>query len=115
MTPDTTDRRRDLHEQRFNRIEGKLDDIGQSLVILARIDERHIGIGENLVKVLDTQLQQGARLVTLERLVPDKLTQRLNAIESAMPGLKETRSWVVAGVLGGVSLMGVALASLVLR
>lgn len=112
---DTIDRRRDLHEQRFNRIEGKLDDIGQSLVILARIDERHIGISENLVKVLDTQLHQGERLTALERCVPSNLSDRLGAIETAMPGLKETRGWVVAGVLGGISLMGVALAMLVLK
>lgn len=112
--PETIDRRRDIYEQRFQRIDQKLDDIGESLVILARIDERHIAIAENLEKVLDTQNAQAARLAVLERSLPNELDKRLGSIEMAMPGLTETRKWVMSGILAGVGMIGVAVVSLVL-
>lgn len=112
---DAVDRRRDVHEQRFNRIEGKLDDIGQSLVILARIDERHINIAESLVKVIDTQGLHASRLAAIERSIPNELDKRLGSIETSMPGLKETRGWVMGGILSGVGMIGLAVVALVLK
>jgi len=40
---------------------------------------------------------------------------RVGVIEIAMPGLKELRRWVVAGMVAGVSMMFVSVISLVLR
>lgn len=112
MSETQIDRRRDVHEQRFNRIEGKLDDIGESLVILARIDERHINIAESLVKVVDTQNAHANRLAAIEHSIPNRLDERLGAIETSMPGLKETRGWVIGGILTGVSMIGLGVMKL---
>ncbi len=113
--PEHTIDLRDVYEQRFQSIDSKLDDIGNALVTLAHIDERQIAISENLVKVIDTQQSHGDRLATLEKAIPNELDKRLGAIETVMPGLKETRGWVVAGVLAGVAVLGTALAATVLK
>ena len=116
IMPETTiDRRRDVHEQRFGRIEGKLDDIGQSLLILARIDERHVNIADNLVKVIDTQGLHASRLAAIERSIPNELDKRLGTIEQVMPGLKETRGYVMGGIVAGVGMICIAVVALVLR
>ena len=115
MSETQIDRRRDIHEHRFERIEGKLDDIGQSLVILARIDERHVNIADNLVKVIDTQGLHANRLAAIERSIPNKLDERLGAIETSMPGLKETRGWVMGGIIAGVGMIGAAVFAMVLK
>ena len=117
MTTAAPDRRRDAHiyEQRFAAIDSKLDDIGNALVTLARIDERQIAISENLVKVLDTQSLHSTRLAAVERVIPNELDKRLGAIENVMPGLKETRGWVITGVLAGIGMIGIAVVALVLK
>ncbi len=115
MTASTPNLHLDMYEQRFQNIDNKLDDIGNALVALARIDERQINISENLVKVINTQATHSDRLAAVERAIPNELDKRLGLIETAMPGLKETRGWVVTGVLAGVAMIGTAVASLVLK
>ncbi len=114
----TNERRRDeghIYAQRFASIDNKLDDIGNALITLARIDERQIAISENLVKVIDTQNLHSDRLSSVERLIPPRLEERLHTVETAMPGLREARSWVVKGVLSGVGMIGLAVVALVLK
>ena len=104
-----------MYEQRFQNIDNKLDDIGNALVTLARIDERQISISENLVKVINTQTVHSDRLAAVERSIPNELDKRLGVIETVMPGLKETRGWVVTGVLAGVAMIGTAAAAMVFK
>jgi hypothetical protein len=84
-----------LQGQRFD---SKLDSIGQSISLLVRIDERQVAIAE--------RLQMGAATM-------QKHEERIAKIESVMPGLKETRNWVILGILAGVGMIGAALLKLV--
>lgn len=84
-----------LQGQRFD---NKLDSIGQSISLLVRIDERQVAISE--------RLQMGAATT-------QKHEERIANIEAVMPGLKETRGWVIAGILAGVSMIGIAVLKLV--
>jgi hypothetical protein len=67
---------------------------------LARIEERQLGISTRLAESARVQLD---------------LEKRLTGIEVEMPGLREMRKWVVAGILGGLGMMGVSLAQMVLK
>lgn len=84
-----------LQGQRFDT---KLDSIGQSISLLVRIDERQVAIAE--------RLQLGAATM-------QKHEERIAVMEAAMPGLKETRGWVIAGILAGISMIGIAVLKLV--
>ena len=80
------------------KFDSKLDSIGQSISLLVRIDERQVAIAE--------RLQLGAATM-------QKHEERLSSIEAAMPGLKEMRTYVVAGVVAGAGMIGAALLKLV--
>lgn len=80
-------------------IDGKLDRLADSMSTLARLEERHQGV---VAQLLDGNKRM------------DGLSVRLGAIESVLPGLVETRRWVVAGVVGVFCLVGIALIRLVL-
>lgn len=84
--------------QQGQRFDSKLDAIGTSISLLVRIDERQVAIAE--------RLQLGAATM-------QKHEERLSSIEAAMPGLKEMRTYVVAGVVAGAGMIGVALLKLV--
>lgn len=107
------DRRRDLYEQRFKHLDEKLDSIGESLLLLARIDERHTSTMQQLLDVAKEQSSHRERLMLIERRVPNGLDKRLSAIETAMPGLREMRGWVIAGVLASAGVVGLAVFKLV--
>ena len=51
---------------RLERIEAKLDSVGEALVALARLDERMITLFRRMDTLDDQQTQQSNRLVTLE-------------------------------------------------
>lgn len=111
----STERRRDQYEQRFQRIDDKLDGIGESLVVLARIDERHMNTTQQLIEVVKTQNEHERRLGIVEKAIPDDLTKRVGEIEKVMPGLRETRGWVISGILAGLAMMGVALSHVIMK
>lgn len=92
------DRLTDTVDQQGQRFDKKLDSIGQSISLLVRIDERQVAIAE--------RLQLGAATM-------QKHEERLSAIEAVMPGLKEMRTYVVAGVMAGAGMIGVAVLKLV--
>ena len=85
-------------DKQGRRFDNKLDSIGQSISLLVRVDERQVAIAE--------RLQAGA--VTMQ-----KHEDRLTAIETAMPGLKEMRRWVIGGILAGIGMIGAAVLKLV--
>lgn len=81
------------------RFEAKLDSVIAALGVLGRLEERQEYLGGRVLESSET--------VSL-------LEQRIAAIERELPALVETRKWVIAGVLGGISMMGLGLAKLVL-
>ena len=96
------------------RMESKLDTIGETLSVLVRIEERQAQVHQRLIEGAQRMNDLDARTKAIELAQPPELEKRLLAIETAMPGLKETRRWVVMGILGGLGMMGAALGHLVL-
>lgn len=86
-------------QEELKRMGAAMSQISESLQILARLEQGHSGILERLRDGAARFKEQDARI---------------SAIEQTMPGLKELRVWVIGGVLGGASMLGVALLKLVL-
>lgn len=80
-------------------IDKKLDDLGQSMLLLARLEERHQSVTAQLL----TGAQSMAAFET-----------RLASVETKMPGLNEMRAWVIGGVLAGIGMIGTAVIKLVM-
>lgn len=76
-----------------------VEQINQSLRVLTRLEQAH-------GTVLD-KLKEGSMRMTDHE-------GRLLTIEKYMPGLLETRKWVVGGVLAGIAMIGGALFKLVI-
>lgn len=88
---------------------------------LAILEERHAETRDGLVRAfnaigsLDSGKSDRSSVVEIEKRVrdiegrvPERLSDRLMSIEVSMPALKETRRWVVAGVLAVCSVVGMA-------
>ncbi len=73
--------------------------INETLHILTRLEQAQ-------GHVLDKLKEGSMRMTDHEK--------RLKDIESNMPGLLETRKWVIMGVLAGLGMMGMALVKLVI-
>lgn len=73
-------------------------------------------VADSLQALVKLEAQYGETRADVERLVSSiaKQNDRLQAIEVHMPGLIETRRWVVLGLLAGVGMMGAALLKMVL-
>lgn len=97
------------------RVEQKVDSIGDTLRSLVRIEERQIATNDKLVENAKAVHEHEARLKALEIAVPENLDKRLVSIETKMPGLQESRGWVVMGVLAGVGMIGAAVVHLVMK
>jgi chromosome segregation ATPase len=89
-----------LLQQNLANLTGKVDDIGKSILLLARMEERE--------KAVQSRLEDG-------KVKMEALEKRLSEIERRVPGLTEMRNWVLAGILGGVGLMGVAVFNLITK
>lgn len=95
------------HKSRFSAMEATLSQVNatvgrimESVMLLARMEERE--------KVVQARLMQG-------KIDMDDFEKRISAMERDMPALKESRKWVVGGVLAGICLMLAAVANQVLR
>lgn len=71
----------------------------KSLEALVRLEERHAESREALSRAFASLKEHN---------------DRLNTIEQNMPGLLEIRRWVVGGVIGIISLVGISIAGLVI-
>lgn len=76
-----------------------LRDVSLALNRLAVLEEKH----------LETREAQGRAFARIE-----DHERRLQAIEVALPQLKEIRAWVVRGILAGLGMIGLGVAKLVL-
>lgn len=94
-------------------IHARLDGIVSSMERLAGASER---MQETLHVLTEIRTQQTHILTQLN----DGSTKmgdherRIQSIERDLPGLRELRKWVVAGVIAGIGMMGAALVKLVL-
>ena len=87
-------------EERLTRIEKNVDRLAEMVVVLARVEERSNETRTD-VSTLSTDVKE--------------LGKRLGAIEVALPPLIETRAYVIRGVIGLVSIVGIAVVGLVVK
>lgn len=100
--------------QTVNRVDTKLDGIAATLSSLARIEERQMHSNEKTAAVASQTADHETRLRVLERITPDNLEERIVKIESVVPSLQESRSWLIKGILGVLGILGLALLKLVI-
>lgn len=86
-------------EASLTRIEDAIGKIAETMHMLTRLETQHEITAKSVGRVFDKT---------------EKLEQRIEAIEIVMPGLKETRSWIVSGVLAVIGMLGVSVIGLVL-
>lgn len=86
-------------EASLGRIEDAISQIAETMHMLTRLETQHEATAQAVGRVFDKT---------------DNLEARIEAIEVVMPGLKETRSWIVSGVIGVMGLLGVSVLGLVL-
>jgi hypothetical protein len=81
------------------RLSTKIDSLTEAIASLSRIEQRQISIKDDM---------------NLAFQKAEAVERRVAAIEVVMPGLIETRRWVTAGMVAGVAMILIAVASLVL-
>ena len=93
--PEVLETKLDALSDDVREIRNRLDTVGEALVTLTRLEERHEQTSAALSRTFATLESQHAKIDALEREIP---------------ALVETRKWVVSGVVAGV---GMVLAALV--
>ena len=84
----------------INRVEGKVDNIVDTLNSLVRIEERQIAINARLAEGAQTMQNHEGRIKNMEVV---------------MPGLIEKSGWMVAGLLGVIGVVGMLILHMVLK
>ena len=87
-------------ERIVERVSCAVESIDESLKTLTRLDVKHDNTDASVNRAF-TNLKDHE--------------SRIRIIESEMPTLKLAKGWVIAGVVGLISLLGIELVSLVLR
>lgn len=83
-----------LTQYRINMIESTLEAVRENLIKLAQLEQKHLETKESLTRAFDSM---------------NDINARLREVEKEMPTLKLVRGWVIAGFLGILSLLGVAI------
>lgn len=83
-----------LTQYRINMIESTLEAVRENLIKLAQLEQKHLETKESLTRAFDSM---------------NDINARLREIENEMPTLKLVRGWVIAGFIGILSLLGIAL------
>lgn len=86
-------------EGSVNEIKSAVKSIDASLQVLSRLEQRHAETRDGLERAFSE--------------LSDHET-RVRLIETEIPTTKLIRGWVIAGVIGGVGMMGIAMLKLVL-
>jgi hypothetical protein len=83
-----------LTQYRINMIESTLEAVRENLIKLAQLEQKHIETKESLTRAFDSM---------------NDINSRLREVEKEMPTLKLVRGWVIAGFVGIISLLGIAI------
>lgn len=83
-----------LTQYRIDMIEQTLDAVRENLIKLAALEQKHLETKESLSRAFNSM---------------QDMNDRLRSVEAEMPTLKLVRGWVIAAILGILSLLGVAL------
>ena len=83
--------------------------MAETLTALVRIEERQQTTSARLDELGRVAMEKEVRLRTLEIAMPDNIDKRLSSIEGKMPGLVESRLWVICSMVGIIALVGTAL------
>ncbi len=75
-------------------IESTLEAVRENLIKLAQLEQKHLETKESLTRAFDSM---------------NDINARLREIENEMPTLKLVRGWVIAGFVGILTLLGVAI------
>lgn len=93
-------------ERAVERIADAVEKIGENTAQLAVLEQRHSETRDGLERAFDAIGKCETRHESTE--------SRLRDIEMSMPGLRETRRWVIGGILAMCSMVGAAVIGLVL-
>jgi hypothetical protein len=94
----------DTIRYRLRMLEDNQRSIAQSLQALVRLEQHHADTRSGLERAWKAIETDRARMQAIDDQIPEKLGERLDAIEDAMPTLKLTSRWVVMFTLGGFAL-----------
>lgn len=108
------EQRMDNLGETVNRVDTKLDGIANTLSSLARIEERQMNTNEKIAQAANQNADHELRIRKLEDAMPNNADGRMTTIEMAMPGLIESRKWVIMGILAGLAMIGTGILKLVL-
>lgn len=92
----------DATSYRIGLLEKSQNDIAESLKALVRLEQHHADTREGLARAWKQIEAIRDRIGDVEDKIPDKLEDRLLAIEKDMPGLKEAARWLKMGVIAVV-------------
>lgn len=106
MTTPAESARMQALESAVQDIRDAVGQIAEAMVKIARLEERHQETRESLGRAFD-------RLDAVEKQQGDTRVE-LVTIKAEIQPLKESRGWMVSGILGVLSLVGVAMIGLVL-
>lgn len=82
--------------------------IDESLKVLTRLDVKHDDTRDGLTRAFKELEDHETRMRAIEKEAPKDNETRLSNIEKEMPTMKLVRGWIMAGVLGMLSLTGIA-------
>jgi hypothetical protein len=94
----------------FVAMRSSIDKLADGMSVLIKVEERQ-------AVLIDEMSRLAAMHSAIEvkgEAAHDAIYLRLTEIEKVMPGLIETRRWVVSGIIAGVAMMLIAVASLVI-
>lgn len=94
-------------ETRVSMLEAAINEIRDSTKSIAE--------SISAIKVLEERHAESSRAIERAFLELKDIELRVRVVEVELPGLKEIRQWVMAGVLSTVAIIGVAVIALVIN
>lgn len=89
--------------------------MSESITALVRIEERQLTTSSRIDELTKSAAEKEIRLRLLEIAMPENADKRLSVIETQLPSLIESRLWLIAGGLGVIGLVAMAIAKLVFK
>ncbi|MBP8294344.1 MAG: hypothetical protein KAX65_16320 [Caldilineaceae bacterium] len=93
-------------ERAVESIANAVQEIAHNTTQIVRLEQQHAATRDGLERAFEE--------ITKSRRACEKCSERLRVVEMDMPGLRETRSWVLRLILGVVGVVGLAVVGLVI-